>query len=150
MFTTLAQQLQNIIDHLYAQLQTLDEPAWTTRPAPGKWSRQEIIGHLVDSANNNIQRFVRATYEERFRVVYHQDEWVQAQRYQEADARELLQLWYLINKQIVRILAHYPADREKVQVNTGKTTENFHTVAFLAQDYLDHLLHHAKAIAAIG
>jgi hypothetical protein len=28
----------------------------------GKWSAREVIGHLIDSAANNHQRFVRAQF----------------------------------------------------------------------------------------
>jgi hypothetical protein len=57
---------------------------WETRPAPEKWSKKEIIGHLTDSAQINLQRFIRCTYEENFKLVYNQDEWVAAQHYQAA------------------------------------------------------------------
>ena len=29
-------------------------------PAPGRWAKKEVVGHLIDSAANNHQRFVRA------------------------------------------------------------------------------------------
>ena len=61
---------------------------WESRPAPNKWSNKEIIGHLCDSAMINLQRFVRCTYEENFKLVYEQDEWVATQRYQEMDIRK--------------------------------------------------------------
>jgi len=73
-------------------------------------------------------------------------EWVDAQHYVQADIQELLELWRLLNKQIVRVLEHYPPDRLQVQCDTGKTSVSFQTVEFLAQDYVNHLNHHLKSI----
>src|ERR1700733_9875968 len=80
---------------------------WVFKPDPGKWSKKEIIGHLIDSAQVNLQRFVRCTYEENFKLTYDQVEWVQAQRYQEADIQDLFGLWELLNWQIIRVLKSY-------------------------------------------
>ena len=119
---------------------------WNYKAGPNKWSKKEIIGHLIDSAQINLQRFVRATYTEEFKVTYEQMEWVDAQRYVQADIQDLLDLWRLLNKQIVRVLENYPTDRLQVKCDTGKTSVSFQTVEFLAQDYVNHLNHHLKAI----
>src|ERR1700756_4150279 len=84
---------------------------WTYKTSPAKWSRKEILGHLIDSAQINLQRFVRCTYEEEFKLTYEQVEWVQANRYQEADINELLSLWRLLNRQIICVLDKYPVER---------------------------------------
>ncbi len=55
-------------------------------------------------------------------------------------------LWRLLNKQIVRVLENYPTDRLQTKCDTGKTSVSFQTVEFLAQDYVNHLNHHLKAI----
>ena len=119
---------------------------WTFRASPGKWSKKEIIGHLIDSAQVNLQRFVRCTYQENFKLVYAQVEWVHAQHYEQADINELLDLWRLLNRQITRVLADYPAGRLQVKCDTGRETESLHTVEWLAKDYLDHLNHHLSPI----
>ena len=119
---------------------------WNYKAGPNKWSKKEIIGHLIDSAQINLQRFVRSTYTENFNVSYDQMEWVDAQHYFNAEIEELLELWRLLNKQIVRVLENFPTDRQQVQCDTGKTSVSFHTVEFLAQDYVNHLNHHLKAI----
>lgn len=122
---------------------------WNYKAGPDRWSKKEIIGHLIDSAQINLQRFVRSTYAENFKVTYDQVEWVNAQHYGAADINELLELWRLLNKQIVRVLENYPPDRLQVQCDTGKTTSSFYTVEFLARDYVNHLKHHLKAIEPV-
>jgi hypothetical protein len=119
---------------------------WDTRPSPGRWSKKEIIGHLCDSAMINLQRFVRCTYEENFKLIYEQEEWVQAQHYQDMDTDQLLQLWKLLNLQIIHVLDHYPPDRLQAKCDNSKTNVSLHTVEWLAQDYLDHMQHHLNQI----
>ena len=119
---------------------------WESKPAPGKWSNKEIIGHLCDSAMINLQRFVRCTYEDNFKLVYEQDEWVATQRYQEMYIENLLELWRLLNLQIARVLETYPADRWQAQCDSKKTETGLHTVEWLAQDYVVHLKHHLDQI----
>jgi hypothetical protein len=119
---------------------------WESKPAPGKWSNKQIMGHLCDSATINLQRFVRCTYEENFKLVYEQDEWVIAQCYQEMNINDLLQLWRLLNLQIGRIMDQYPPDRLQAQCDNSKKDVSLHTVEYLVQDYIDHLRHHLSQI----
>src|SRR5471030_923110 len=99
---------------------------WTHKPAPDKWSSKEIIGHLIDSASINLQRFVRCTYEENFKLTYEQVEWVQAQLYQEAEVEGLLALWKSLNLQIIRVLKGYPADRLQAKCDNSKIEVTLH------------------------
>ena len=119
---------------------------WEQKPSQDKWSNKEIIGHLCDSAQINLQRFVRCTFEENFKLTYEQVEWVIAQHYQEMDIADLLQLWRLLNLQISRVLDSYPAGRLKAQCDNSKKEISLHTVEWLAQDYLEHLQHHLNQI----
>ena len=60
-----------------------DEPRGEPITA-GKWSRKQVIGHLVDSALNNEQRFVRAQLGGLALLpAYAQEEWVEVQAHQE-------------------------------------------------------------------
>jgi hypothetical protein len=141
----MTQELTGTINNFIekAQQQPVD---WEQKPSPGKWSNKEIIGHLCDSAQINLQRFIRCTYEENFKLIYEQNEWVAAQHYQEMNVADLLQLWRLLNLQIARVLDDYPAERWQVQCDNDKNEVHLHTVEWLAQDYLEHLKHHLKQI----
>ena len=127
----------------FANKQIID---WEHKPSAKRWSNKEIIGHLCDSAKINLQRFIRCTYEENFKLTYEQDEWVAAQHYQAMDIAELLHLWRLLNLQIIRVLDNYPPDRLKAKCDNSKKEVSLHTVEWLAQDYLEHLQHHLKQI----
>ena len=119
---------------------------WAYKASPVKWSKKEVIGHLIDSAQINLQRFVRCTYEENFRLTYDQVEWVAAAHYQDAEVNELIELWALLNLQIVRVLINYPLNRLGTRCDNSKQEPNLQTVEWLAADYVDHMLHHLKGI----
>lgn len=127
---------------------TLQTPGinWANHIAPGKWTNKQIIGHLIDSAHINLQRFVRCTYEDGFKLIYFQEEWVTAQHYNEVDITELLKLWELVNRQIVRVLANYPTSRELAECDNGRYEPSLNTVAFLAEDYIVHMQHHLSQL----
>jgi len=77
------QQLQAIIAKYTPLLKAVKEDAWRIKPLPGKWSKAEELGHLIDSAQNNIRRFIVGQYEEQPHIVYKQDEWVKISNYQQ-------------------------------------------------------------------
>jgi hypothetical protein len=136
------------LDILVGNLLKTDGSAidWEHKPSPVIWSKKEILGHLIDSAQVNLQRFVRCTYQEGFKLVYEQDEWVKAAAYQQASVTELLILWESLNRQIGRVLSVYPVYRLQAKCDTGRYAENLHTVDWLAADYIAHLQHHLNQI----
>lgn len=140
-----AKKLTAAIDGFLTQKAT--SVNWYNQAAPGKWTNKQIIGHLIDSAHINLQRFVRCTYEEGFKLIYFQEEWVIAQHYQDVDITDLLKLWELVNRQIVRVLVNYPADCAQTKCDNGRYEPSFNTVAFLAEDYIEHMQHHLKQLS---
>ncbi len=137
-------QLAAVIDDLLTRdLQAID---WDSKPAPDKWSRKEIMGHLIDSAQINLQRFVRCTYQEGFKLTYDQVEWVEIQHYRDEDINEILELWRLLNFQIIRVWKNYPVDRLTAQCDNGKTEVSMHTVEWLAADYIEHMKNHLDKV----
>lgn len=143
--TETANQLNKVLED-FLSLQT-EGLRWDDKPMSEKWSKKEIIGHLIDSAQINLQRLVRCAYEENFKLVYQQDEWVAAQHYQQADIGELLDLWRMLNLQIIRVLKNYPVNRYGAKCDNSKTSENLQTVEWLANDYVEHLKHHLNQVA---
>ena len=133
--------LQNI-EKYYPLLRSLQEEAVARRPAPAKWSGKELIGHLIDSAQNNIRRFIMAQYDEQAVITYRQDDWVRINHYQEQDWAALVELWYGLNKQAAHIL-----DRLSEEVaNRTCLTPEVHSLRWLAEDYIKHLQHHIHQV----
>ncbi len=135
---SIAAQLGTLINGYLPQLNMINEEQFSIKPSPVKWSKKEIIGHLIDSAQNNIRRFVVAQYEDDPFIIYNQDKWVAINNYQQMDLTLIIQLWYLLNKQIISILENTPADIAQRTCNNG----NVHTIEWLAEDYIKHLKHH--------
>src|SRR5215208_4957018 len=110
-----ARRLVEALQRATPALLALDDASTTHHPAPGKWSPREIIGHLVDSAGNNHQCFVRMRDRDDLVVEgYEQDAWVAAQHYQDAPWTELVLLWMTYNRHLARLMAATPpADRDR-------------------------------------
>ncbi|MEJ1239406.1 DinB family protein [Chryseolinea sp. T2] len=135
-----------IADHL-VQLQQIDDEAFSAKPNPQKWSKKEILGHLIDSAQNNLRRFITSQYEaEPPHIVYNQDFWVEANQYGHTSAQELILLWKLLNDRIAVVLENLTTESNKKLCNTGKDSQALNPLSFLAKDYLNHTEHHLRQI----
>ena len=128
-------------DHLSALL-SVSQEEFHFKASPAKWSKKEILGHLVDSAQNNIRRFIVAQYDERPKIVYDQDKWAAIVNYQQYPLTDLINLWYQLNKHICQVLTFMPAEMSKRQAQT----EELHDLRWLAEDYIKHLLHHLHQV----
>ena len=130
------------------------------KPSPTAWSAKEIIGHLIDSASNNHQRFVRARWmDDLVFAGYEQDGWVAAQRYQHTDWHELLDLWALYNRHLARVMEGVPDDvRLRVHTRHNLNERAFTTVPagepttldYFMRDYVAHLHHHLRQLDGLG
>jgi hypothetical protein len=115
------------------------------KPGPADWSKQEILGHLIDSAMNNIQRFVRGGYNaaENF-PPYNQERWVEIQGYNDRDWAETIEMWVVINRHLCAILNRLTDDQLQNPCGIGRETPV--TLAFVMEDYLRHLKMHLGQI----
>ena len=134
----IAAQLEAVIDQHKAALHAILKDKMEYKPSPSKWSKKEILGHLVDSAQNNIRRFIVSQYEDIPAIGYKQDNWVAISDYQRYDLNNLVDLWYLLNKHMVAILNNM----SPAMMQRSCQTEAVHTIDWLAQDYVKHLRHH--------
>jgi hypothetical protein len=141
-----SEELRNIINSSLEECKLISEEEWAKKPNPEKWSKQEILGHLIDSAMTNIRRFVISQYVQNQKIVYYQDEWVKFQNYQQADLKELLTSWKLLNLQLARTVDNIPSNKLQNICDTGKETVELHTLEFLITDYVKHLNHHLNQI----
>ncbi|WP_422360422.1 DinB family protein [Reichenbachiella sp.] len=143
MTEVLAKQLSQIIEHTLQQFESISEEAWNTKPAPEKWSKKEVLGHLADSAMNNIHRFIRIKQGDETNIWYDQNFWVKASDYESQNLATVKTLWESLNLQIARVWANIDeADLQK----TIPVKDETPTLKFLMEDYIDHLNHHLKQI----
>ena len=154
-----ARDLVTTVERTTRELSPVPPEVAARRPAPGKWSVQEIIGHLVDSASNNHQRFVRARWQDDLVFpTYDQDAWVTAQRYDAADWRELLALWRSFNLHVAHVMEATPDEvrlREHRRHNLDRVgwqpfaADRPATLDWFMRDYVGHLHHHLRQVGAI-
>ena len=138
----IADELQKITDECTPALKKISREKFDLKKSPGKWSKKEILGHLIDSAQNNIRRFIVAQYEDRPKITYNQDKWVSIAGYQQWNSNDLIDLWNLLNRQICEILKNTSPGMAQRQC----MTEGLHTIEWLAQDYIKHLKHHMHQV----
>lgn len=137
------EHLEKIIRVYTRRLEALADEHYALKTRPEKWSKKEILGHLVDSAQNNIRRFVVAQYEDTPTILYSQDAWVASAGYQDYPTRDLILLWTLLNKHITILLARMSAEAAERKCGMGGQPE---TMEWVAADYINHLLHHLHQI----
>lgn len=138
--------LRGVVEGFSQKFSQIPEPEFSAKPNPAKWSKKEVVGHLIDSAQSNLRRFVVGQYENQPNIVYQQDFWVQANGYQQTKKEDVIALWRLINLQIATVLSNMPKENYGKQVNTGKGTPELHSIEWLAADYVKHLKHHINQV----
>ena len=150
------EEFEYVVRDAEPPLRALSESESAQRPRPGGWSPKEIVGHLIDSAANNHQRFVRAQFTDDLVFEgYAQDDWVRVQRYQEAPWDELIDLWKAYNLHLLRVVSAIPEDA----LTRRRERHNLHQVAwrtvpesepttlkYFIDDYVGHLKHHLGQI----
>ncbi len=149
-----AEELRAALDHAAPRLRAMSPDDAARRPANGGWSPKEILGHLVDSASNNHQRFVRAQFTtDLVAPGYEQDGWVRVQSYQSADWASLIFLWEHFNRHLahlmdamdahVRMQPRHPHNLHEIASN-GVPPEQPVTLDYFMRDYVFHLRHHLR------
>jgi hypothetical protein len=135
-------ELSALITEYTAKFSAISDSEFSNKPMPAKWSKKEVVGHLIDSGQNNLRRFIVAQYEQAPHIVYDQDFWVQANGYQRMKKEEVIMLWKLINERICEVLKSMPESNYVKESNTGQ----LHTLQWLAEDYVRHMKHHLNQV----
>jgi hypothetical protein len=113
----------------------------------GHWSRKQILGHLIDSAANNHQRFVRGQLaHELMTPNYAQREWVETERFNDREWIDLVQFWLAYNRHLLHIMSHAAPDRLDSVIRIGENDPV--SLEFVMIDYVSHMKHHLKQLGA--
>ena len=144
----LSEQLLSVIEVAEPRLQEISALESTKPILRGGWSRRQVMGHLIDSASNNHQRFVRAALQPSLDFPgYDQDGNLRLQAPQEADWSLLISLWAAYNRYLAHIIARLPAAKLETAIRIGSREPV--TLSFIATDYLTHLVHHLSQIGVV-
>jgi len=141
----LSDKLLSAIDAAEPRLRAINSSESEKPLRTGGWSRKQVLGHLIDSASNNHQRFVRAVLQDSLDFpAYDQDGNIRVQAPQEADWALLISLWAAYNRYLAHVICRLPASKLETvcRIGAGKPV----ALGFVAEDYLTHLLHHLRQI----
>ncbi|HKP84454.1 MAG TPA: DinB family protein [Blastocatellia bacterium] len=139
------EDFKRTISESYAQLARVSEGASAAPITPEKWSRKEVLGHLIDSASNNHQRFVRAQLDGGVTLPgYTQEAWVERQGYKDEPWADLVMLWKSYNLHLLHVVSRMPDDKLGAMCAIGNNEPV--TLGFLVEDYVKHMKHHLKQI----
>ena len=143
----LSEKLVQVVDAAQPILRQVTETESAKPVLAGGWSRKQVLGHLIDSASNNHQRFVRAALQPSLELPgYDQDGCVRVQAVQEAPWILLVSLWGEYNRYLAHVLSHLPPEKMETVCRIGANEPV--TLRFIAEDYLRHMLHHLRQIGA--
>lgn len=137
-------RLKVLLENIPTLLLEISEDLFSMKINSTKWSKKEILGHLIDSAANNHQRFIRVQYENIPTIIYDQNKWNELNHYQQLESKRIIQLWTIYNQHLLEILKRIPEENMCLELNVGNEINV--TLQFLMDDYLLHLEHHLKQI----
>ena len=144
--TETTNKLKQLLKRGLEYLHEFPEAELNRKVSPEKWSKKEILGHLIDSGINNLQRFTEIQFENKPYPIrdYKQNELVKANDYQNAKTKELIAFWLSINNRILRLIELQTEStlNYKIELSNNKLTD----LRYLITDYVTHLEHHLNQI----
>ena len=147
---------RNTIVSAKARLKDVPEEQSRHKGSADGWSPIEVMGHLIDSAANNHQRFVHAQFTDDLMFAdYEQDQWVSTQKYRDESWPDVIDLWSSYNLHLLHVVSVIPED-VLTKMRAQHTLDEIAfkdldknepaTLEFLIRDYVDHLHHHLNQI----
>ena len=129
-----------------ATLRAIPEETGDQPYHPGSWTRKQLLGHLIDSAANNHNRFVRASLDNEYHgPSYDQEGWVRRHRYESVPWSTIVDWWVTLNHLLLRVVREIPTDQYAVPCFIDN--KPMMSLEALMEDYLRHMQHHVGQIA---
>jgi hypothetical protein len=142
----LARALRGEVEGAGRKFRALGEADVSASRGAGKWTKKEILGHLIDSAANNHQRFVRAQLVSPFVWPgYDQEVWVPLHHYRDRPWLELVDLWVALNRHVAAVIEFVPPEKRETPCTIGDREPT--SLEWWMRDYLRHLKHHLDQLA---
>lgn len=145
----ISKNIEGLIEQISDYVESVNSHELSKKSKPTSWSKKEILGHLIDSGLNNLQRFTEIQFNEKpYRIkTYKQEELVKANNYQNAEVKDILALLRALNKRLLSIIKLQSEENLEYKI-IGPNGEKFN-LRFLIEDYLIHFEHHSKQIILV-
>lgn len=144
MLSKTIERFSYLMEIIPALLQKIPESDFCDQANPSKWSKKQILGHLIDSAANNHQRFIRAQYENTPTIAYHADSWNTLNLYTDLPTSHIIDFWSIYNRHLLALMKNISPHQLTKTCITGETEAL--TLGWLMEDYVHHLEHHLKQL----
>ncbi len=145
-------ELLELIEQTPEKFRNFSEDDILRKTSPEKWSRKEILGHLIDSALNNLRRFTEIQFLPQPYIIqpYDQVNLVIVNDYQHLPVQQLLNLWQTLNRQIIHVIERIPEQKLAYPVNPQYHNKEMKNLGWIIGDYVAHMKHHMKQIFPSG
>jgi hypothetical protein len=141
----IAKQFRGGLNAIHSSLLAVPEALADVPWRQGGWTRKEIVGHLLDSAANNRQRFVRGAIDGEYAgPKYAQEAWVAAHGYASQSWDILLGWWKAEHEILAAVVDCVPEGRLEARCVVGDDAPV--TLRFLIEDYVSHQRWHLSQI----
>jgi hypothetical protein len=140
-----ADVLANLVSSAYPKLRAISEAQASDKPYPERWSYKGVLGHLIDSAANNHQRFVRMQELPNIGTFrYSPEHWVRAQHYESQRWSDIVELWHRYNLHLTYVIEHVDPDSLGNLCDVGDPEPE--SLKSIIEGYVRHVEHHLKQI----
>lgn len=114
------------------------------------WTIRNNVSHLIDSASNNHQRFIRLQLAQKVELPgYDAEPWTEASGITKMPYSQLVEFWKLYNVYLLEVISNIKeANLYHEWINSSDKSSC--TLEFLVTDYFEHLKLHEKMIDDIA
>jgi hypothetical protein len=149
-FEPVTREIATLIEEWESKLSELSNEVITERRNSQNRNIKQILGHLIDSASNNIHRYVHLQYREsplefpNYASEGNNDRWIAIQSYQTEEWVKMIRLWIYINYHLIHVIRHINPDKLDNVWIAGPGRQI--SLKDMVIDYLRHLKLHLSEI----